>query len=204
MNWTAISAVGTCAAVIVALFGDRLRAWLFPPSLEVALVSAAGERTAALLSWRDTSGQLQQRTADARYYYVLARNRRPFAPAHDVQIMLTKLEAEGPNGQPQIAASGPLPLTWKFPELHPLARTVGDEAIANLFFVIENKPLEFVLTAMPLIFPHRHQPPLRLWATIQARGIEGVSKPLRIAIAWDGKWEPGEVEMARHLQVSPS
>jgi hypothetical protein len=50
------------------------------------------------------------------------------------------IDTQGPNGQPQLAAAGPLPLTWKFPMLHPLARTVGDDAIADFFLVLEGKP----------------------------------------------------------------
>jgi hypothetical protein len=118
-NWTAIAAVGTWAAafvaLVIALCGDWLRARLYPPKLEVTLVNPKGELTEMKRRWRDESGQQQQRMADARYYYVVARNRRRhFAPAHDVQIMLMSIEIEGPNGLPQVNAVGPLPLTWKF------------------------------------------------------------------------------------------
>jgi hypothetical protein len=80
---------------------------------------------------------------------------------------------------------------------------VGDEAIANLFYVIENKPLEFVAPVVPYNFAHKY-PPCKLWATVQARGVEGDSNRLRIEIAWNGKWDPGETEMANNLQVSSS
>ena len=72
-----------------------------------------------------------------------------------VQIMLMAIDTQGPNGQPQLAAAGPLPLTWKFPMLHPLARTVGDDAIADFFLVLEGKPLEFQLPVVPSNFPHK-------------------------------------------------
>jgi hypothetical protein len=207
-NWTAIAAVGTWAAVVVALVialcGDWLRAWLYPPKLEVALVDPKGEPTKMKRKWTDASGQQQQRMADARYYYVVARNRRRYAPAHGVQVMLMSIEIEGPHSKPQVNAVGPLPLTWKLPELYPLARTVGDEAIANLFYVIENKPLEFVTPVVPYNFAHQYPAPCKLWATVQARGIEGDSEPLRIEIAWNGQWHPGDTEMARNLPVSSS
>src|SRR5262249_18997560 len=117
---------------------------------------------------------------------------------------LTSIEIVGPDGRPQLAAVGPLPLGWKFPMLHPLNRTVGDDAIADLFFVLEGKPLEFVLPVVPNNFPHLHEPPVKLWATVQARSIEGSSNPLRLEIAWNGRWELGEAEMAKNLQVSPA
>jgi hypothetical protein len=173
-------------------------------ALEVALVDPKGELTKVKRTWTDESGRQQQRIADARYYYVVARNRRRYAPAHDVQVMLMSIEIEGPNGLPRVKAVGPVPLTWKLPELYPLVRTVGDEAIANLFYVIANKPLEFVAPVVPYNLAHQYPAPCKLWATVQARGIEGVSKPLRVAIAWDGNWDPGDTEMARNLPVSSS
>jgi hypothetical protein len=111
------------------------------------------------------------------------------------------LEITGPNQRPQIAGVGPLPLAWKFAQLHPLARTVGDDAIADLFFVLEGKPLEFILPLVPNNFPYKQDPPFKLWVTVQARAIEGNSKPLRLEIAWNGRWDLGEVEMRQNLQI---
>jgi hypothetical protein len=202
-DWiAAVAALGTWAAVMVALFGDRVTSWLVRRSLEIELVSPKGELTEAVRTWTDESGQQQRRRAKTRYYYVRARNRRRVPAAHGLQIMLMSLEIEGPNQRPQIVGSGPLPLAWKYPELHPLARTVGDDAVANLFFVLEGKPREFVLPLIPNNFPHRHDPPLRLWATVQARAIEGNSPPLRLRIDWNDKWHDGEAEMANNLQIA--
>ena len=82
--------------------------------------------------------------------------------AHEVQIMIMSLEVEGPGRRPQIAGVGPLPLGWMHPQLHPLGRTVGDDAIADFFYVLEGKALEFILPLVPNNFPHRQAaPPLR-------------------------------------------
>jgi hypothetical protein len=141
----------------------------------------------------------QSRTAKARYYHVRARNLSRAPAAHDVQIVITRIETVGPSGLPQAAYTGPLPLTWRHAQLHPVARTVGPDADADLFFVLENKPLEFVPMLTPNNFPIRHDGPVQLWVTIQARATEGDSAPLRLHIAWNGKWAEGEAEMGRHL-----
>jgi len=199
-----IAAAGTWAAVMVALFGDWIRARLFPLRLGLELVDGSGDLTFQDRSWIDDSGERQQRRAKARYYYVRVRNTARVRVAHDVQIMLMDLSVEGPDGQPQVRGRGPLPLIWQHQQLYPLLRTVGaagDEAVANFFFVLESKPLEFMLALVPNNFQHRIDPPLKIWVTLQARAAEGVSKPWRLQIAWNGKWHEGSAEMGDNLKI---
>jgi len=39
------------------------------------------------------------------------------------------------------------------------------------------------------------------WITAVARGLNAQSRPLRLKIDWDGKWETGDAEMAQHLTI---
>lgn len=199
-----IAAAGTWAAVMVALFGDWLRAKLFPLHLDLELVDSSGDLTIQDRNWIDDNKVPQHRRAKARYYYVVVRNTGRVRIAHDVQIMLIDLAVEGPDGQPQVVGKGPLPLVWQHQQLYPLLRTVGtagDEAVADFFFVLEEKPLEFVLALVPNNFPNKIDAPLKVWVTLEARAIEGRSKPLRLQIAWNGKWHDGREEMAENLPV---
>lgn len=196
---TGLAAVGTWVAIVVALFGDKLRSKLLPLRLEIELVDKRGEITDQHRASRNEHGQATTRVARARYYYVVVRNRARIPVAHEVQVMIMSLEVEGPDGRPQIAGGGPLPLGWKHPQLYPLGRTVGDDAIADFFYVLEGKPLEFILPLVPNNFPHKQAPPFKIWVTLQARAIEGTSKPLRLEIAWNGKWTEGAAEMANNL-----
>lgn len=54
----------------------------------------------------------------------------------------------------------------------------------------------------PNNFPSHYEKAVIFWVTVQARFTQGASKALRLRIAWDGKWERGEAEMARPLQIS--
>ena len=98
-----------------------------------------------------------------------------------------------------------------------LTRTVGPERIADLLRVLEDGNLgaaslndrpagdpALELTAMiyPNNFPGRSTGPTQIWVTLQARSLEADSPPLRLGIAWDGHWDAGEAEMARHLQLN--
>jgi hypothetical protein len=94
-------------------------------------------------------------------------------------------------------------LTWVRQEILPLAPDIGRnaKADASLLYVRDDGVLSFT----PLVFPnHFPRPPsgrVDYWVTLQARSLETESKLVRLKIAWDGQWDPGEKEIANHLHV---
>jgi|SRR6266404_5316806 len=117
--WIAIliGAVGTWIIAIIAV-GDRLIAYLFRPELRVE----KGE----------FSGTVATHAGDqkARYYLVRVRNPKRIPPAHEVELMITKIEKSGASG-PEILFDEIMPLSWQRQELYPLrGRTVGPDALA--------------------------------------------------------------------------
>ena len=78
---------------------------------------------------------------------------------------------------------------------------VGPAFDCDLCNVVEDKWVEL----RPLIYPNnlvtRRKEATNLVLTLQARGNEGESAIKRFQIAWDGKWEAGDMEMAKHLVV---
>src|SRR5712691_4753665 len=74
--WVSLgAAIATLAAVLVALFGDWIKARLFSPKLVLSLRNATGERTTVTLQWQTEQG-LQQRIEEARYYHVRVSNQQ--------------------------------------------------------------------------------------------------------------------------------
>jgi hypothetical protein len=69
-------------------------------------------------------------------------------------------------------------------------------------FVREDGLLAFTPIVTPNHFPPPQNGRVDFWVTLQARSLEADSDPIRLKIAWDGKWDPGEKEMATHLVVS--
>jgi len=68
-SWIMVFAgLGTWAAALVALFGDRIRARWNRPGLVVELVHDGGERQDQIIRWENEPGQTRQRTREARYY----------------------------------------------------------------------------------------------------------------------------------------
>lgn len=196
------AAVATLLAVIVALFGDWFRSKLFAPKLRLELVSPHGNKTHVTI----TSGG-SSRTELARYYHIRLTNEVGWPKASQTQVYLMRVEEPGPDGVSQIRWSGDVPLKWQWHEIHPLQRTVGPEAVCDLFSVVKGKWLEL----QTIIYPTALEPyrlrrvgaPIDMTVVLQARSNEGNSPITSFRMTWDGQWEDGDVEMSQHLIVKP-
>jgi hypothetical protein len=205
-----VEAFGTLAVAIAAIWGDWIRAKLLPPRLRLELSDPEGQRIPQVIEYVAPPGfqiiNPPQESHVARYYHLIVSNDKPFAVAHEVQIVMTRLEGVGPGGQPQEIYRVPLPLSWRNQrELDPRPwRTLGGRSHeADLLFVREDGLLQFTPMAFPRDFPGLYKESVVLWVTLEAWSIEGASRPLRLKVAWDGKWERGDAEMKRHLQIIP-
>jgi hypothetical protein len=225
-----LGVVGTWLLAILAVWGEQLKSLLIHPTLTVKLADPRGELTVQSAGWemqsyspevkytqeqkesieqygsvRTGSSVFTERRIATRYYHIKLSNqqRYRFPPAHQAQIMITRLELLGPDQQPQGVWQQPLPLRWRYQETDPATtRTVGPAVEADLFYVTEKSSLHLTPMILPTNFPASYETAVRLWVTVQARSLETDSKPIRVQIAWDGHWEPGETEMAKHLVVS--
>src|SRR5689334_1639224 len=95
VNWTAVSAVGTLLAVLVALFGQVWRQWLVPPQLRLRLLDDGGESTTMHLTWIDDAGEQQFKSVPARFYHLRVTNERRSFPATQPQLILLRVEELG-------------------------------------------------------------------------------------------------------------
>ena len=68
--------------------------------------------------------------------------------------------------------------------------------------MVKDKWLELHPLITPFALDARRTAACQLIVTLQARGVEADSKPLRVKIAWDGKWSDDADEMARHMVVN--
>lgn len=196
-NWWVSFAVafGTLLTVAVALFGDKLRAKLFPPRLNITLRSKEGEKTQL------SNALTGQFLDDTRYYYILVSNARRWSPAEQTQVFLTRLEEPGPSGELQVMWFGEIPIRWRNQEYVPVLRTIGPDADCD-FCRVEKKGR---LVLMPLV-PANNLPTVwteacKFVATLQARSNLKDSRILRVLVAWDGQWDDGVEEMKKHLVI---
>jgi len=200
LNWVAqlLIAVGTIGAVIVALFGGRLRHWMFPPRLVISLADTRGTSTPVHIT-NPQDGSVRE--TQGRWYHVRVENRSRWSPATQTQLYLLRVEVLDAAGGNRISWVGDVPMRWAHQEIHPLARTIGHPANCDLCSVVRDK----WVALHPLIEPHaltvRHRERCHLWATVQARSVEADSSFLRVEIAWDGLWSDDTEQMASHMIV---
>jgi hypothetical protein len=187
-------AVGTflvaILALIIAIWGDRMRSWGFGPDLKLSLISPQGERNDL------DDGSL------CRNYHLRVTNTRKKAPAHNVQVFLTKIfRSSGVGSLVDKSFSGPLQLTWQFPENNPQTLLIGPDRVCDLGQMIKGKSFELMLYLTPNSFEHHVGPNERIRMELIAVGENGSSAPIFIEIFWNGKWNDDTIEMGHNLVV---
>jgi hypothetical protein len=191
-------AIGTVGAVIVALFGNWLRAWLLPHKLEIKVVDPRGHKIEATI--RAPSGN--ERPEDSRWYHVRVENpNRRWLPVTQVQLFLLQVEELDAAGQFTTTWMGEVPLQWRYQELNPIHRTMGFPADCDLLSVVKNKWVELRPLYAPKDLPHRWRQECKFAVTVHARGVEVDSNRLRVEVHWNGEWSDDAEEMSKKLIV---
>jgi hypothetical protein len=191
-----VSELGVAAQVairVVAVWGDKLRAWWFHPKLGLELLKRLGQLDIVTVSVQH-GDQVVPQFSPACYYHLRVTNCAVHPEAREVEVLLTQLDFQGPDGRPQTNFTFALPLGWQYYARH---RTIGraSVAIADLFFVQPGR-LSLTTTVTPLGFPTNMHGQQHFWLNLVARGLNGESKPLRLRIDRDGQWDRGDAEMA--------
>ena len=191
--------VCTLLAVVVALFGEKLRARWFPPILKLKILRREGEK--APITRLNQQG-VAEHVDDSRYYHLQVWNKWRWPLAEQVQVCLIRIDEPGPSGNLQVVWTGNVPLRWRHQEFVPLLQTVGSAKDCDFCAVLKK---DGALLLMPLLVPNnlnaRRQGKCSFVAWVQARSNQADSKVLRVQVSWDGLWEDGDTEMQRHLVV---
>jgi hypothetical protein len=199
-NWgvQAVVAIATTAAVLVALFGDWLKAKCFSPRLVLKLSNRRqGVATKATLTAPDGAA----RSEDARYFYLTVSNSGRWPVANDVRVCLMKIEERGPDGKLQTTWAAELPVLWDIQEVNPLQRKIGPSADAALLAIIKGKWLQLFPVVQLNNLKSVFRDECHFVATFQARATEADSNFLRVQVDWDGRWQDGAEEMQKHLVI---
>ncbi len=199
-TWIALfAAIATFLVAVVALFGDAIKAKWLGPKLRLDLLSPLGNLT----SVPPTKDEAERKPA--RYHHVRLTNQRRWSRATQARVYLLQVEEPGPDGTPQTRWAGDIPLRWRWQDVYPLERQVGPEAVCDLCSVVKGKRLSVETLILPAALePHRVREigtSVDMTLVLQARSAEGESPVTSFGIAWDGRWEDGDAEMATHLVV---
>lgn len=202
-NWEAALTFVTFLVVLAALFGEWVRARLFKPKLRLILEKPRGEEAeTGIRSPPTEDGTVEVRKEAARYYHLRVSNQRRWSPATQVQVYLLRIDERGPDRQYRPQWSGEIPLLWQYYEALSPIRTIGPSRNCALCSIVKGKWVGLHPAVMPLGFRDQYRDTANLRLLLQAQSIEINSDTLLVQIDWDGKWEDGEAEMARHMVVS--
>jgi hypothetical protein len=193
----------TFLAVVVALFGSRLRHWMIPARLKIELSNARGVK-GAIYEFDDTTKQARHLT-DAIWFHIRVRNETRDTPVSGVHIFLLLIEAPDASGEWKPIFVGNAPLGWTH-DKNPLPKTIGyQSAECDLCHVLK-QPLEVRLNPinqgqMPDLF----RGAFKFVFTLQARGVEAESNKYRVGVSWDGQWSDDQGVMTdHHLVIKPA
>ncbi|MBI5291053.1 MAG: hypothetical protein HY872_04145 [Chloroflexi bacterium] len=185
-------AIGTIAVAILAIWGDWFRDKFAAPKL--------------VLQLRDTKGNLtsQQDGQGVIYYHLIVQNKRSWAVARGVQVMLEgvwRRAADGSFKADTLAAE--LPLTWAFPQFSPLNPSVSDRKICDFGCLAEKdrlfKPSLYFYPNNFTGFVGANQA-VRYSIRVVAENFNS-GKAIVVEVSWDGLWSSDMAEMERHLVV---
>jgi hypothetical protein len=197
---TEMGILGTWVVGVLALFGDRIRAWWFRPKLHLELKSDVGSYSPQIE--RDKNGT--EVTRHARYYHLSVTNRARYPKAEDVQVLLLGVERINDDQERRPGdLYVPLTLGW-VSGIYPLARSIGSktEGVVDLLYVRDD-----VLRFLPVVVPHNFQRDYsgktHLRVSAVARGLDCESNVCRLTINWDGEWVRDDNAMKMHFRISP-
>ena len=105
----AVSAIGTVSAVIVALFGAKLRSVLMPPRLTLSLKERRGLRVGFTIP---IDGGSDAQTY-ARWYFARVENGTRWNSADGVYIFILSIEPQDASGTFNVQWKGEMPLKWR-------------------------------------------------------------------------------------------
>ena len=179
----------TFAAIIAAIWGEKIRQIWTKPKLKIMLYEPSlTKTTTGIKGW---------------YFLIRVSNERPSSPAINVRILLTNIYKKGPDGSwIEQKFSGPTQVMWRWPQFSPLYTTVGPEELSTFGFLLEDADsFELQLYWRPnnlqCNIPSNEATRLKFKAVSDT----AESKPLIIELAWDGIWVEGRDEMKDHLVV---
>lgn len=195
-------ATATFMAVLVALFGEWIRAHFFPqiflPKLKLELRSSLGDKTPVEL-FDPIARHAKQ--GEGRYYHAYVSNENHWSMATQVQVYLLSIEEPTPSGRLAVTWTGAIPIQWRHQAIYPLARTIGPVAECDLCSVVKDNWVELHPLAPLFNLKTQRNAPVNMVISLQVRANEVQSPIAKFSIIWNGKWDDGDFNMAQHMVV---
>ncbi len=192
--FTALTAIGTIAVAVLAIWGDWFRSVFAPPHVEIVSHNLRGSVT------HFTNGP------DVIYYYLKARNTRRWAVARNCRIILTEVYRRGPDQQfhPSLLPVPPQ-FVWAPAEATPIVIELAGEQVIDFGRIVNNVPQRFepVLYWNPNNFPGYVGANQAVRYQLQAiSGGLALGPPSTYEVAWNGQWSTNLDIMGQNLTIT--
>ena len=183
----AATAIGTVAVAVMAIWGERVRARLAPPKLELRLHTFRG--TLALMTIPGVN--MPGGGKPARYYHLKVVNIRPWLSVQNCRVILTAIRRRGADDTyAELEFPVPFPFVWSGEEPGPELLTVTTERVLDFGRLIEGtERFEPRLRAGPNIFDGyvRRGEAIRYELALDASNLSS-SRRQEFEVAWDGEY----------------
>jgi len=193
-TWASVfTAIGTVAVAVMAIWGDWIRALLVGPRLTLTLRNGGH-----VVARNDETNQWH-----AIFYHMNVANQRSWSPARKVQVLVTGIAKQRPDGSFFAENVLPLQLTWINPELG-VERfpTVASPSICDLGYLDEREHVFRLRTyASSPTYPGSISGGEAMRVTLVASAENGNSSQVTVEISWDGTWVSDENAIQKHLVV---
>lgn len=177
-------------ALALAIWGEPIRRWSVRPQLTLDLEEP---------SWNWTKDH-----RGGWYYLLKVSNKRDTHPATNVRVHLIGADTLDKSGNwHQTQFSGPVQVSWRWPESTSRYVTVGPEEYATVFSFVDGQEHGKVNLIDPPLNTLTHY--ASGWTTrfhFQAASDYGKSNIVVIEVSWDGKWSNDLEEMNGHFAIS--
>jgi hypothetical protein len=187
-----LTAIGTIAVAILAIWGGYFKARFAGPQLELSLTNSQGH----LIPFGNGN--------KAYYYHLNVTNKRTWAPAEAVQVLVTGIAKRGPDDrfreEPLVF---PHQLVWTPAELIIPYRLIVDTAKCDLGSLNRDNDRFMLATATKSNTFRGYvdfNEAIRVQVRVSAQNVRPV-RPLVLEIAWNGKWSDNPNEMEHNLIV---
>jgi hypothetical protein len=190
-----LTAFGTIAVAVLAIWGDWIRNFFVAPKIEISLVDPQGDLTS------------HQDGRKVRYYH-LRITKIGKSVATNCRVVLRDVQRRDQKGQYHTVPNIPLPLTWTPSWLGIYVQNISTDAVVDFGFLVKDSD-KFVPALLGGIAP------------INFRGFVGANEEVRYGIElvadnfstktlhyfdvkWDGRWDDDDDKMQLYLTVVPA
>jgi hypothetical protein len=183
-------AIGSFLVVVAAVYGDKIRDYLFGPKLQLQLVSERGELTT-------------RAGYKTLYWTIRVENKRNASLARRVRVLCKKIEKKQEGGSFVVVPPViPLQLKWSLREYPDFFSNITDEDYCDLGSLGATTGFVLGLIQFTNNFGGRllKNETLRVHFVVSAENYTSRA-PYILEIFWDGTWIANADDMMHHLVI---